>query len=323
MRSLVRTLLVAALLAALATTFAFAQDPVSLGLKFTENEAVNYNVSFSGSGSLVAPDGQRATLLLQGSFTLLQTAVQVQQDGSAVLETLLPKADLTITVKDQQARFSYADGKLRWFAQGKEQTPPQQDLSKLPLLAIPVRITTKPDGSITGIAFADTSFLDMLQKVAPSLATSLPSLPAINTSPLLPATPVRIGESWSKNEALPLPTGDSATYRTRRTLDSVTGSGNLQLAKLSGFAETRYRGKPSTIAGPGGQSVTISIPDLRQTLASTEFFNIGRGRLVRGDYDMQFATQVSATVAGTTQGGKVEARLLAIVQEKTGVTAAE
>ena len=315
MRSLVRSLLLAALLAALSSTSLLAQEqePVSLGLKFTQGEAVNYDVTFSGAGSLVAPDGTRATLLLQGSYTFTETPAQVNPDGSAVLETLLPKADVTITIKDQKVRFSYADGKVHWFAQGKEQTPPQQDLSKFPLLSLPMRITMKPDGSVTEVAFTDTSFLDLLGKVLPGLGSTPPSLSALNTSPLLPSAPVRVGESWSTEKTLPLPTGDNATYRSRRTLESMTANLGVAVAKLSGFSEVRYRGRPSSVSGPGGESISVSIPDLRQTVASTEFFNTGRGRLVRGDYDMQFTTQVSVTAAGATQGGRVEARLRATI----------
>jgi len=313
MRAFTRALLLA-LLILLAAHVAAADDAIPLALKFTQGDVLNYAISISGAGKLSVAGSESTGIGIQGSCTFSQTAVQVNEDGSAVLETLMPQADFTVTIKNQQARFSYADGKIRWFTDGKEQTPPQADLSKAPLLQAPVRLTTKPDGSVTDIGFSDTEFLDMLKKAVPGLDKAMlgQGMPGVNSAPLLPPSPVRVGETWTRTNQILLGPNQRLDCEMRRTLESVTKQGGLEIAKLVGSGEARFRGNPK-IAAPGGQPVDVSIADLRQTLGSTEFFNLTTGRLIRGDYDIRFNTKVSVALAGAAQTGSVDLRILASV----------
>ena len=313
MRAIAHALLLA-LLVLLAAQVAIADDAVPLALKFAQGDVLNYAISISGAGQLSVAGSESTGIAVQGSCTFSQTAVQVNEDGSAVLETLMPQADFTVTIKNQQARFSYADGKLRWFTDGKEQTPPQADLSKAPLLQSPLRVTTKPDGSVTDIAFSDTELLEMLRKAVPGLDKAMlgPGMPAVSSAPVLPASPVKVGETWTRTHQVPLGPNQRLDCEMRRALESVTKQGGLEIAKIVGSGEARFRGNPK-LAAPGGQPVDVSIADLRQTFGSTEFFNLTTGRLIRGDYDIRFNTKLAVAMAGQGQTGSLDLRILASV----------
>jgi hypothetical protein len=94
----------------------------------------------------------------------------------------------------------------------------------------------------------------------------------------------------------------------------------MEMARISGYTEARFRADSLPLpmgmgAGEGG-GMTIGVPDLRHTITSTEFFNVGAGRLVRGDYDFSFTTRVSVGMQGQSQEASVEARLHATVQAR-------
>jgi len=293
-----------------ASCAAAAEEGVSLAYKFTEGGKLAYDVTFSGAGKLTSPDAQTSPLVIQGSASVSQTVAKVEADGSAVLETVLPRADITAAVGDKKARFTWADGAMRWYLDGQERTPPSADLSKAPGLSSPIRVTMKPDGSVTDISFSDAQIMDMLRKLAPGMASSMPTP---STMPTFPADPVKVGESWTKTGDLPLGEGQTLTYNTRRTLESLTSKGGVDLAKISGYGEVKYRGSTQAITGPDGKQLTFSIAEMKETVTSTEFFNVGAGRMVRGDYELVVSVKVSAGVGGANQSGSAELRLRATV----------
>jgi hypothetical protein len=313
MRAFARVLLLI-LLVAPAVPAAGADEAVPIAFKFSQGDAINYDVSASGAGTMSVPGAEATSVGFQASCAVSQTVAQANEDGSAVLEMLVPRAEITVTIGGKQGRISYADGKVRWFTDGKEQTPPQVDLSKAPLLQLPIRLTTRPDGSVTEIGFANTEFLDMLSKAVPGLPSGVlgQSLPLANSTPVLPTAPVKVGEAWTRTEKVPLGPNQYLDCEIRRTLESVTKQGGLEIAKIVGSGGMRFRGD-SKISAPGGQPLDISISDLRHTLGSTEFFNLTTGRLIRGDYEMRFSTKVSAAMAGAPQAGSVSLRILASV----------
>lgn len=302
------------LLVMLAGRVAKAADTVPIAFRFSQGDAIRYDFSVTGVGDLSVPGVEATSVGFQGRGTVSQTVVNVADDGLATLETLLPQAELTVTIAGRQARFSCADGKVRWFADGKEQTPPQVDLSKAPLLQLPIRLTIKPDGSVTEIGFANTEFLDLLAKAVPGLPTGMlgQSLPIMDSSPLLPPAPVMIGEAWTLSENVPLGPDQRLDCEMRRTLESVTKQGGLEIAKLVGAGGARLRGNPK-LRAPGGQPLDLSLEDLRHTLGSTEFFNLSTGRLIRGDYEMRFNAKASVGTAGSAYRGSLNLRILASV----------
>lgn len=313
MRVLSRTCAVL-LLIAWASSAVGAQEAVPIAFKFAPGEVLRYDISVSGVGNLSVPGAESTSVAMQGSFGLAQSVLEVTQEGSAVLETLLPRADLVVTIKDQQAKFSFAEGKLRWFTNGKEQTPPQVDLSKAPLLQSPLRITTKPDGSVTNIGFTNTELLELLAKSVPGMPSGGlgHNLPLANSSPILPSAPVKVGETWSRAEKVPLGPGQYLDCSLNRTLDSVTKQGGLEIAKIVGSGEARFRGNPK-LTVPGGQPMELSIEELRQSFGSTEFFNVSTGRLIRGDYEARLNTKMSAGMMGQTQSAGLTFRVIVSV----------
>ena len=87
----------------------------------------------------------------------------------------------------------------------------------------------------------------------------------------------------------------------------------MGVAKISGFADTGVRAT-GDVAAPGG--FAVSIPELRQTTTSTEFFNVTKGQLLRGDYDIGFHTSFSVKLGEEQKSGAIEARLRVSVQAR-------
>jgi hypothetical protein len=314
MRVHLRACAVLLLLAWVSGSALAADEAVPIAFKYAQGDMLRYDVSFSGVGNLAVPGVDSTSVGMQGSCGVSQSVLKVDEDGTAVLETLLPRADMTVTVKDQQARFSYADGRLRWFTNGQEQTPPQMDLSKAPLLQAPLNITTKPDGTVTSIGFSNTEFLEMLAKAVPGMPVGLlgQNLPMTNSSPILPSAPVKVGETWTRTDKLPIGTGQYMDVTMKRTLESVTKQGGLEIAKIMGSGEAKFRGNPK-ISAPGGQKMDISIGELKETFGSTEFFNLGTGRLVRGEYQVRFVAKMAAAMMGQAQHAEVTFRMIGSV----------
>ena len=83
---------------------AASAEPVDLTLKFTPGETVEYDISMSGSGSLRGPDGTNAAMGLRGSCRVSATVTEVLPDGNAKLQLLLPQAEMSATVAEQQTK---------------------------------------------------------------------------------------------------------------------------------------------------------------------------------------------------------------------------
>jgi hypothetical protein len=235
---------------------------------------------------------------------------EVKPDGSGRLEVRVPRANIEVTIGTDKARFSYENGRLRWFANGKEHSPPAMAPGKLPLFETPVTMTVAPNGTVSDVGVADPELMRTLQQSAPG---GFNPAQAIGKG-IFPDRPVAVGETW-RDTAQVLPAGPSMpiTVTSSRTLDSFTEQGGIGLAKISGFSEVRLQGTPPAVAGG---EVNVNIPQMRQTLTSTEFFNTTAGRLVRGDYEMAFSTEVSVEVQGEKKTGGIEARLRVGVQSR-------
>ena len=155
-----------------------------------------------------------------------------------------------------------------------------------------------------------------MQQMAPGLGA--PQMKDLGDS-LFPDTPVKVGETWRKTgQITPLGPTMPVTVTNSRTLDAVTNDGGIQMARISGYGESRFRSNPMNLSPGGGQGtqMTVAVPDLRLTATSTEFLNLGAGRLIRGDYDFSFLTRVSVGAGAQTQEGSIEARLHATVQAR-------
>lgn len=294
-------------------TIAAGQE-VPLALKFAQGDAIQYDVSFSGSGGLRGPDGKLLPLGVRGSLSLSQTVQEVLPDGSGRLSCLLPKADINVTLGDKQARFSCANGKVRWYADGREHTPPQSPgMEKLPFLEVPILLTMAPNGRVTDFAFADPGLMAKLEQMAPP-GVSLGRLPGTGDQ-MFPDEPMKVGETWRRVAQLyPLGPTMPLNVTISRTLDSYSESGGVGLAKMSGFAETRYQMQPISLSPDG--DLSFSLPELRQSVTSTEFFNTTQGRLVRAEYDISLTARASVKVGESTQGGGFEGRMHVSVQAR-------
>jgi hypothetical protein len=289
-----------------------AEPAVPLVLKFAAGDVLRYEVSFSGGGGVTVPGSEVSVVGLQGTLSVVQKVVEVLPDGSGRLETTIPHVQVDVTIGQDKASFTFADGKLRWFANGKEAAPPDETaLRNLPLLMAPVVVTVAPNGRTTGLSLADPQLLSQLSQALPGLDLSK-TVPA--DAPVFPDTPVSVGESWRQNtQYLPLGPQMPVTVSISRTLDSYTEQAGMGVAKISSFADARVQGT-GELAAPGGFGV--SVPELRQTITSTEFFNATKGQLLRGDYDIGFHAGFAVTLGEQRKSGAVEARLRVSVQAR-------
>jgi hypothetical protein len=289
---------------------ALAQQSVPLALKFAAGEVTQYEIAISGEGSISAAEGELTSVTFRGAFTVVQKVTQVLSDSSGRLESTIPRGDVIINFGSEQVRFSYANGRLRWYANGRESSPPQTELSRLPLIGSALVCTMAPDGRVSGVALADPRMPAGLAKAAPGLAQS-PSL----SETVFPSQVVRVGETWSSTTQLtPLGPGFPVTCTSSRTLESLTEGGGMALAKIVGFTEARYRGPSAPLFS--AQELSLAISDIRQTITSTEFFNSTAGRLIRAEYDLVFSTAVSAAAGGQQKNAGIKARLRIGVQAR-------
>jgi len=294
-------------------TIAAGQE-VPLALKFAQGDVTQYDVSFSGSGGLRGPDGQLLPMGVRGSLSMSQTVQEVLPDGSGRLSCLLPNADITVTMGGEQARFSCANGKIRWYAGGREHTPPEAPgMEKLPFLEVPILLTMAPNGRVTDFGFADPEVMRTLEQMAPP-GVALGRLPGTGDQ-MFPDEPMKVGETWRRTAQLyPLGPTMPLTVTMSRTLDSYSENGGIGLAKMSGFTEARYQMQPMSVTPQG--DVSISLPELRQTVTATEFFNTTQGRLLRAEYDISLTARASVKVGETDQGGSFEGRVHVSVQAR-------
>ena len=289
-----------------------AEPSVPLALKFAAGDVLRYEVSFSGGGGVTVPGSEVSVVGLQGTLSVVQKVAEVLPDGSGRLETTIPGVQVDVTIGRDKASFAFADGKLRWFANGKEAAPPEEAaLKNLPLLMAPVVVTVTPNGRTTGLSLADPQLLSQLSQALPGLDLSR-TVEA--NAPVFPDTPVSVGETWRQNmQYSPLGPQMPVTVSISRTLDSYTEQAGMGVAKISSFADARVRGT-GELAAPGGFGV--SIPELRQTITSTEFFNATKGQLLRGDYDIGFHAGFAVKLGEEQKSGAVEARLRVSVQAR-------
>jgi len=314
MSKLTRSLCLSLFVALAAVTGAAAQEGVVLAFTFTPGDVQEYDVSFSGSGGLRAPDGELAAMGMQGSCRLRLTVAEVLPDGSARLALLLQRADLHMTIGEDRARFSFANGRVRWYANGREQAPPDADIAQVPMVGVPLEFIASPRGQILDVILPNVQNLSGMQQMVPGLGT--PQLKNLG-EPLFPDKPVQVGETWRRSvSVMPLGPTMPVTVTTSRTLDSYSGVAAMGLAKISGYSETTFRANPMTV-GPAESQMTVSMPEMKQTLTSTEFFNVTEGRLVRADYISSLVTRVSFAAGGQgQQEAGLEARFSATVQAR-------
>lgn len=312
MRVRLAVLFAAALVALGAATLACAEGPVPLALKYATGDVITYDIGITGAGGVTAMGQSVSPLSLQGTLTLVQTVTRVFPDGSARVEARLPRAELTVRLDQEQVRFSWADGRLRWWAGGKESMPPQQDLSQAPLLGTPLTYTLTPTGQVKDVALPDPQLMDQLSQALPGLSLT-PSAGLMGG--VLPEKPVEVGETWRTSTTLtPLGPMLPIWLTTSYTLQSHEETGGFGIAKIAGYSEARLQGSGAQFAPT--PEVAITIPEIRQTLTSTEFLNTTAGRLMRGDYDLGFSTRVSARVQGQEQAASVEARMRISLQAR-------
>jgi hypothetical protein len=293
---------------------AVAQEEVDLAFKFTPGDVMDYDITMSGSGGLRAPDGELAAMGLQGNLRLSITVAEALPDGNARLQLLMPSADIRVTVGPQRARLVYSNGQIRWYSDGREQAPPDVDMSQAPMLGVPLEFLASPKGQILDVLLPEIADLAGMGQMVPGLGP--PQFKNLG-DPMFPDHPVKVGETWRRSvQVSPFGPQMPVTVTSSRTLDSYADQGGIGLAKISGHAEARLRANPMTV-GPEDAGMTVSVPEMRETITSTEFFNPTAGRLVRAHYDVSFVTNVSFSGAGEgPQEAGLEARLHATIQAR-------
>lgn len=314
MSKVTRLLCLSLLFALAAATAASAQEGIVLAFKFTPGDVQNYAMTFSGSGGLRAPDGEMGAVGMRGSCHVKMTVGEVLPDGSARVGLLLESAEAQMTIGDQSGRFTFANGQVRWYANGREQAPPEADISQVPMLGVPLEVIASPRGQILDVVLPKMQELAGIQQMIPGMGS--PQLKNLGEA-MFPETPVKVGETWRRSVmVMPLGPTVPVTVTTSRTLDSYSGAEAMGLAKISGYSETTFRVNPMSV-GPGESQITVAMPEMRQTLTSTEFFNVPEGRLVRADYISSLKTRVSfaAGEQGQQEAG-LEARFTATLQSR-------
>ncbi|UCC67298.1 MAG: hypothetical protein JSV79_09195 [Armatimonadota bacterium] len=307
-RSIVRSvLMVIACLGAQAP--GACKEAVQLAFKFSPGEVTTYEVAVSGAGHVRSSEGELVPVGVQGSLSFNCRTVEVLADGSGRSEGRLMRADVEASIGQQRARFLYANGRLRWFANGQEHPPPNVDLSQLPLLGAPIVFTVAPNGRVSG----DSSLLEALREAAPAIGGG--QFPQVGEQ-VFPDGPVAVGETWRHTAQLhPLGPTAPITITTSRTLDSHSLEGGVGVAKISGYSEARLRAGQLSLS-QGETEVRVATPRLRRTITSTEFFNTSEGRLLRADYEVAVSAEVSVGIEEEEREGGVEARFHVTVQAR-------
>jgi len=296
----------ALLISLLVATGAGAQEGVPLALKFAPGDVMQYQVSLSGSGALTAPDGERSPVGLRGTLACVLTVSEVRPDGSARLQCLIPTADINLTLGQRAFRFSYAGNTLRWSVDGREYAPPPTGAAGVPFAQVPLLFTLAANGRISEVSIPNGGLIQALQESIPGFDLARVQ---ILGEPLLPDSPVAIGETWRHSSQL-LPLGPTLpiSVNISSTLESFTETEGIGLATITSHAESTYSGAPASLS-PGSARVRLALQQLRGTLTATQFLNTTTGRLIRGNYDQAISARVLVTVENTRQTGSLEARL--------------
>ncbi len=290
-----------------------SEDAVQLAFQFSPGEVMTYGVSVSGAGHLRSPEGETAAVGLQGDLTFVCTVESVLDDGSGRLQVRVPRADLRVNVGEDAARFSYENGRVRWFANGQEHAPPDADLSQVPLLGAPVRVTMAPNGRLGDVVLADPRLMGALRQEVPGIGTG--RLAQVGEE-VFPDRPVAVGETWRKSAQLtPFGPGMPVTLTTSHTLDSFSQEGGIGVAKISGYSEVRFQAAKMPVS-EGDVAVTVGVPRLRETITSTEFFDTSQGRLLRADYQVALSAQASVALGEEEREAEAEARFHITVQAR-------
>jgi len=297
----------------LAGMSAAAEDRVQLALKFEAAEEAEYEVTLSGSGGFRSPDGELVPLGVQGGLRVAYRVVEVLPDGTGRLEVTMPTVQVQMNVGPERAQFAYENGRLRWYANGREHVPPDTDLGQLPLLGSPVSVTVAPNGRVVDVTMPQVPALGAAKQAVPGL--SVEQMQNLG-DPLFPDQPVAVGETWRRScDLMPLGPSMPISMTTSRTLSSLTQEGAMSLARITGHSEAIFRAAPLTVS-PGDSQMTVGLPELRKTVTSTEFFNAAEGRLVRADYEVAISTRGALEVGGEEQDVGFEARFHTTVQAR-------
>ncbi len=292
---------------------AACQEGVELAFKFSPGEVTKYEVGISGGGHLRSSEGELAPMGVQGNLSFVCRTIEVLPDGSARLETRMPGANVEVSIGEQRARFSYENGQVRWFADGKEHAPPEADLSRIPLLGMPVVVTVAPNGRVSEGPLSDPRLLGALGEAVPGISAG--QLSQLGGQ-MLPDGAVAVGETWRQSAQLrPLGPTMPVTITTARTLDSHAVEGGVGIAKISGYSEARCQAGQMSLS-PGEREVRVAVPQLRRTITSTEFFNTSQGRLLRADYDVALSAQFSLGLGEEEREASAEARFHIRVQAR-------
>lgn len=296
-----------------AGTAALAQEGIPLGFHFAAGEVAEYQISFFGSGSLSPLEGGLLPMALRGSLSLSCTVSEVFPDGSGRLHVRVPRAEIEMSIGQQQASLLYEGQKLRWYANGREHAPPEMDFGQVALLGRPLVFRMAPNGRVTEPSFGDSRTLGVLGRVLPQFGLS--DLGSFGDE-IFPDEPVKVGETWRHSQQL-LPFGPAmpVTVNSSHTLVSFSEEGGIGLAKIVGYREAWLRTAPMDISS-GEREVMVSVPELRRTVTSTEFFNTTQGRLVRGDYQVGLSSQFSVGIGEEERKGEVEGRIHITVQAR-------
>ena len=303
---LAQVLALALLMSLLVATGVGAQEGVPLALRFAPGDVMQYQISLSGSGALTAPDGERSPAGLRGTLTCVLTVSEVRSDGSARLQCLLPTGDIDLTLGQRAFRFSYAGNTLRWYADGREYAPPPTGTASVPFAQVPLLFTLAPNGRISEVSIPNGGLMQVLQGSIPGF--DLARIQVLG-EPLLPDSPVTLGETWRHtSQLLPLGRVLPINVNLSSTLESFTETEGIGLATIASYAEATYAGAPASLS-PTSARVRLSLEQLRATLTATQFLNTTTGRLIMGNYEQAISARVLVTVDNTRQTGSLEARL--------------
>nr|NIR03485.1 hypothetical protein [Gemmatimonadales bacterium] len=72
-----------------------------------------------------------------------------------------------MTIGKDSARFSYGNGRIRWYANGREQAPPEEDISQVPMLGVPLEVVASPRGQILDVVLPNLQNMAGVREMVP------------------------------------------------------------------------------------------------------------------------------------------------------------
>jgi hypothetical protein len=275
-----------------------AQEPVLLEYKFTPGQTITSRVSISGDGAMTMtpapPQMPAISMNLQANLDIVQRIASIDSNGIAKINITMPRGAALVKAAGQSIHASLANGDIAVTVNGEKQEIPPVDLSKAPLIKVPLQISMDKQGKVVDFKLPDIPGLkEALGNI--DIAQILKS----SSQGEFPAQPIEIGKSWDSVIKSEIPgMSEPIVAKTTYTLASVDTVGDQQVARITftmNSNATNLKLTPSAKipAGVAQAASSVTIDEMTQNVSGTTWFSLTTGQPTKVEMTMAIKEAMS------------------------------